>query len=116
MNKCTRTILCLILMLVPILAAALEPEGKSGIEQRSFGKLPDGSPVDLYVLTNRSGMQASITNYGGILVSLKVRDRQHKFADVILGYDNLEGYVGDKTFQGATIGRYGNRIAKGKFA
>jgi aldose 1-epimerase len=114
-NKCTLMILCFIVILIPVLAMTLEPDAKAGIEQRSFGKTPDGSPVDLYVITNSRGMQASITNYGGILVSLKVEDRQHKFADVILGYDNLEGYVGDKTFQGATIGRYGNRIAKGKF-
>jgi aldose 1-epimerase len=114
-NKCTRKILCLFVLLTSVLAMALEPDVKAGIEQRSFGKTADGSPVDLYVLTNSRGMQAAITNYGGILVSLKVEDRQHKFSDVILGYNDLAGYVGDKTFQGATIGRYGNRIAKGKF-
>jgi aldose 1-epimerase len=108
-------ILGFIVMLISVPGTALEPETKAGIEQRNFGKTSDGSPVDLYVLTNSRGMQASITNYGGILVSLKVEDRQHKFADVILGYDKLEGYVSDKTFQGSTIGRYGNRIAKGKF-
>ena len=89
--------------------------GKATVEQRAFGKTADGSAVTLYVLTNRHGMQAAITNYGGILVSLKVPDRNQKLADVILGYDSVDGYIGDKSFQGSTIGRYGNRIAHGKF-
>ena len=104
------------MLLILVSLGAAQEQVKANIDKRSFGKTADGLPVDLYVLTNSSGMQAAITNYGGILVSLKVRDRQHKFADVVLGYDNLEGYVGDKTFQGATIGRYGNRIAHGKFS
>jgi len=61
--------------------------------KKSFGKTPDGQPVDLYVLTNKSGAEASITNYGGALVSLKVPDRNGKLADVVLGYDNVDGYV-----------------------
>jgi aldose 1-epimerase len=113
--KAIRIILCLTVIVVAISSAAYGQEPKAGIEQRSFGKTADGVPVDLYVLTNHQGMEATITNYGGILVSLKVADRQHKFDDVILGYDNVEGYISDKTFQGGTIGRYGNRIAKGKF-
>jgi len=110
-----RVILCSVVLLCLALAQAAAQEAKAGLERQPFGKSPDGSPVDLYVLTNSSGMQASITNYGGILLSLKVPDRNHNFADVILGYDTLEGYEGDKSFLGATIGRYGNRIAHGKF-
>ncbi|HEX6880716.1 MAG TPA: aldose epimerase family protein [Terriglobales bacterium] len=106
-------VLALVIFAVP--PAVFAQHAKAGIEQQSFGKAPDGSPIDLYVLTNDRGMQASITNFGGILVSLKVPDRDHKFDDVVLGYDKLEGYIGDKTFQGAIIGRYGNRIAQGKF-
>jgi len=85
------------------------------IEKRLFGKLADGSEVYEYTLTNANGMKARIINYGAIVVSLEVPDKEGKLSDVILGYDNLEGYVGDKTFQGSVVGRYGNRIGKGKF-
>jgi len=85
------------------------------IEKKSFGKLSDGSEVYIYTLINTSGVEAQITNYGAIVVSLKVPDRNGKLEDVVLGYDNLEGYIADKSFFGAIVGRYGNRIAKGKF-
>ena len=83
--------------------------------RKSFGKTPDGQPVDLYVLTNKSGAEASITNYGGAVVSLKVPDRNGKLADVALGYDTAGGYVNDKSYFGALVGRYGNRIAHAQF-
>ncbi len=83
--------------------------------KKSFGKTPDGQPVDLYVLTNKSGAEASITNYGGAVVSLKVPDRTGKLADVVLGYDTADGYVNDKSYFGALVGRYGNRIAHAQF-
>ena len=60
-------------------------------------------------------MQAAITNYGATLISLKVPDRQGKLADVVLGFDTLKGYLGEHPYFGATVGRYGNRIAQGKF-
>jgi aldose 1-epimerase len=82
----------------------------------SFGKTPDGQDVDLYLLTNKNGMEAAISTYGGTVVSLKVPDRGGKFADVVLGYDSVDGYVADKVFFGATIGRYGNRIAHAQFS
>jgi len=85
------------------------------IEQQLFGQVSEGKPVDLYVLENDRGVEARITNYGGILVSLMVRDRAGKVEDVVLGFDHLEGYVRDDCFIGATIGRYANRIAKGIF-
>jgi aldose 1-epimerase len=85
------------------------------IKKQLFGKTSDGRQVDLYTLTNQGGMQVAITNFGAIIVSLKVPDRSGKVDDVVLGYDNLEGYSGDKAFLGAAIGRYGNRIAHGKF-
>jgi len=84
--------------------------------KKSFGKTPDGQPVDLYVLTAKGGAEASITNYGGAVVSLKVPDRNGKLADVVLGYDAADGYVNDKSFFGALVGRYGNRIAHAEFA
>jgi aldose 1-epimerase len=83
--------------------------------KKSFGKTPDGQPVDLYVLTNKSGAEVSITNYGGAVVSLKVPDRNGKLADVVLGYDNVDGYVADKSYFGALVGRYGNRIGHARF-
>jgi len=83
--------------------------------KKSFGKTPDGQPVDLYVLTNKSGGEASITDYGGALVSLKMPDRNGKLADVVLGYDGAGGYIADKSYFGALVGRYGNRIGHAQF-
>jgi len=87
---------------------------KSKIQKHAFG-LADGQAIDLYVLRNASGMEVSITNYGGAVVSLKVPDRTGKLADVVLGYDDVQGYVTDKAYFGAIIGRYANRIAHGRF-
>jgi aldose 1-epimerase len=84
------------------------------INKQSFGKTADGQAVDLFTLSNKKGMEAKITNYGGAVVSLKIPDRHGKAEDIVLGYDTLEGYVGDKAYFGALIGRYGNRIANGK--
>jgi aldose 1-epimerase len=80
-----------------------------------FGVLADGSPVDLYTLTNEHGMEARIMTYGGILVSLKVPDSSGNLADVVLGFDSLDQYVKQSPYFGAIVGRYANRIAKGKF-
>ena len=103
-----------------MLMTTLAPLGatpKSGsTEKKPFGKTPDGQPVDLYVLTNKNGVEAAITNYGGAVVSLKVPDRNGKFADVVLGYDSLDGYVNDKSYFGAIVGRYGNRIGHAQFS
>ena len=85
------------------------------IMKKSFGKTPDGQPVELYVLTNKGGAEASITNYGGAVVSLKMPDRNGKLADIVLGYDNADGYVNDKSYFGALVGRYGNRIGHAQF-
>ena len=90
-------------------------EAKTNIKKQPFGKTPEGGTADLYTLTNRKGMEVAITNYGGIVVQLRVPDRKGTLADVVLGYDDLDGYVHDKAYLGALIGRYGNRIAQGKF-
>ncbi len=75
-----------------------------------------GKMVELYVLKNRNGAQTAITNYGGRVVSLWVPDKNNEFKDVVLGYDNLKSYQKKgEPFFGALIGRYGNRIAAGKF-
>jgi aldose 1-epimerase len=85
------------------------------IAKKPFGALPDGRDVDLYHLTNDHGMRASITTYGGIVTSLTAPDRNGRFADVVLGFDDLEGYLAGHPYFGAIIGRYGNRIAGGSF-
>jgi len=87
----------------------------AGMKIAPFGKTPDGIDVTLYTLTNKNGMEVAITNFGGIVVSLKVPDSMGKIADVVLGYDSLDGYLVNPSYFGAIIGRYANRIAHGKF-
>lgn len=91
------------------------PAAHTRITRKSFGKAPDGHPISLYTLTNAHGMEARITNYGGIVVSLTAPDRNGKFGDVVLGYSTIDGYIKNSPYFGALIGRYGNRIAKGRF-
>ena len=86
------------------------------VTKQSYGKTAAGENVNLYTLRNSKGVEAKITNYGGILVSLKVPDRNGKFDDVVLGFNDLESYLTkNDPYMGALIGRYGNRIAKGRF-
>jgi aldose 1-epimerase len=89
---------------------------KAGIAKTEFGKLADGTQVQLYTLTNAKGMQVAITNFGGNVVSIKVPDRDGKVADVVLGYDTPAEYEAGAASIGATVGRYGNRIAHGTFS
>lgn len=85
------------------------------IEKQDFGKTKDGISVDLYSLTNANGMKVSITNYGGIITSIIVPDKDGNMGDVVLGFDNLDDYMKKSPYFGCIVGRYGNRIAKGKF-
>ncbi len=80
-----------------------------------FGQTADGTRVELYTLRNRDGMEAKIATYGGTLTSLTGPDRDGHYADVVLGYDNLADYLKHGSYFGAMIGRYGNRIARGRF-
>jgi aldose 1-epimerase len=120
----------LLLFAVPALAVALAGCSSTGssdcccsatgsspctISKAPFGKTLEGEAVDIYALTNANGVEARICTYGGILVSFKCPDRDGKMGDVVLGYDNLDGYLTNSPYFGAMIGRYGNRIAKGKF-
>lgn len=91
---------------------------KMNIEKADFGKTNDGQAVEIYTLTNSNGMEARVMTYGGTLVSLKVPDRQGKPGDILLGHDSLEGYLNREThpYFGSLVGRYGNRIARGKFS
>jgi len=83
--------------------------------RETFGQTPDGKQVYLYTLTNGNGLTARIMNYGAILVSLEVPDRQGKLADVTLGFDTLDGYLQEHPYFGAVVGRYANRIGGAKF-
>ncbi len=85
------------------------------MQKKPFGQTADGVAVDLYTITNPSGASVSISTYGGTVVSLNVKDKAGKFGDVVLGFDSLAGYLGEHPYFGALIGRYGNRIGKGKF-
>jgi len=94
-------------------------EGGSNVKKDLFGKLPDGTPVDIYTLSE-GPIEVRVTNYGGYLVSLKVPDRNGKSADIVLGFDDLDGYVNNNTHKGTAylgpiVGRYANRIARGNF-
>ena len=82
--------------------------------QEPFGKTLDGTGAGLFTLRNSNGLEARITNYGAILVSLLVPDRQGNFGHVVLGCDDLQGYLNEHPCFGATIGRYANRIATGR--
>jgi aldose 1-epimerase len=85
------------------------------IDKQPFGTMATGEPVDIYTLRNDNGAEARIMTYGGIVVSLKMPDKNGHFDDVVLGYDNLDSYVKNSPYFGALVGRYGNRIAGAKF-
>ena len=88
---------------------------KSGLDPENFVAEVDGVQTGLYTLTNSNGVEVCITNFGGRIVSIMVPDRDSVWRDVVLGFDNIEDYRNVPTDFGATIGRYANRIANGKF-
>lgn len=88
----------------------------TNIVKTNFGQLSDGTMSSLYTLTNKNGVKVSITDFGGIIVSVLVPDKSGMMADVVLGYDSVALYEKNNPYFGAIIGRYGNRIAKGKFS
>ncbi|MFT3830977.1 MAG: aldose epimerase family protein [Opitutaceae bacterium] len=98
------------------LAAVLGSSALSAasVTAKPFGTV-DGQPVQLFTLRNDKGAEATITNYGGIVVTLLVPDKAGKNVDVVMGYDNVDAYVAKTPYFGALIGRFGNRIGKGQF-
>jgi aldose 1-epimerase len=113
-----RALLCALLFVGELLlAGSLGSQGMRGtIRKESFGKTASGEQINLYTLSNKKGMEVAITNFGATVVALQVPDRAGKVTDVVLGFDTLEGYEKGKAYFGATVGRYGNRIAGGKFS
>ena len=97
------------------LAQTSSKKGTSNVKKQAYGKVPDGTPVELYTLSNANGMQAGIITYGGTVASLSAPDRAGKFGDVVLGMSDLAGYQKETAFFGALIGRYGNRIGHAQF-
>jgi aldose 1-epimerase len=84
------------------------------VQKEQFG-IVEGQPIDIYTLSNEKGAKVKIINYGAIVVSLLIPDRDGNLADIVTGFDSLSGYINDRSFFGAIVGRYGNRIGKGKF-
>jgi aldose 1-epimerase len=104
---------------VALAAVSIIAEARTTVTSQPFGKMPDGTPVEIYTLSD-GAFEARIATYGGIVVSLKAPDRNGKTADVVLGFDDLDGYVANfngsaDAYFGALIGRYANRIAHGSF-
>ncbi len=85
------------------------------IDPKKFDTIVDGKPIKLYVLKNINNMEVAITNYGARIVSIRVPDRNNKFDNVVLGLPSIKAYLVDNMYLGAVVGRYANRLAKGKY-
>jgi len=114
MKKILTAIACIAVVLM-VVSCQSNKKGSAMVEKASFGKTDKGEEVSIYTLTNESGAKAKITNYGATVVSLLMPDRTGKLEDVVLGYDNVQDYEKGTSYFGAIVGRYGNRIGKGKF-
>lgn len=98
-----------------LLASATMASAELKIEKAPFGEV-EGQPVDLYTLTNANGLVMTVTNYGGIVVSLTVPDKAGNLGDIVLGFSTVADYVKNSPYYGCIVGRYGNRIGKAKFS
>lgn len=85
------------------------------LKKDQWGEMPSGEQIDIYTLRNANGIEATITNYGGRVVTLKTPDRSQQFEDIVLGFDNLDGYLAKNPYFGALVGRYANRIGNAQF-
>jgi len=109
--------LAILLSTLSVAGACVAKEPSQGaLTSAPFGQDSSGTAIELYTLQNRNGMEARIATYGGIVVYLSAPDRNGQYADVVLGYGTLDGYLRDSPYFGALIGRYGNRIRAGKFS
>ena len=94
----------------------LSSSSPGAVPQRArFGTMPDGTAIEVFTLKNSRGMEVRTIPFGAIIVSIRVPDRTDRLDDVVIGHDRLEGYLTASRFFGAVVGRYGNRIAKGRF-
>jgi len=105
-----------LLILVGCAKTTQNQGGSATVDRQSFGQTLDGQAVDIITLTNANGMEVRAMTYGGIIVSLRVPDRNMQLGDVALGFDSLDDYIDENPYFGAIIGRYGNRIANGRFS
>src|SRR5215213_5296278 len=101
---------------LPVSSTLIESVPRAAPQREPFGTMPDGTPVEIFVLKNSSGMEVRTIPYGAVIVSIRVPDRAGRFDDVVIGHDRLEGYLTASRFFGAVVGRFGNRIARGRFA
>ena len=115
MNLFPRTVSRAAIVGSAALALLAASASADSVTQKPFGKTKGGQAVTLYTLTNARGASVKITNYGGIVQSILVPDRRGRLGDVALGFDSIPRYEKDSPYFGALIGRYGNRIAKGRF-
>lgn len=90
-------------------------QGNDPIQKTIFGEMPDGTKVEKYTLKNTKGMEIDVITYGGIITRWTAPDKEGNYEDIVLGFDDLQQYLDSNPYFGALIGRYGNRIAKGKF-
>ncbi|MES2674227.1 MAG: aldose epimerase family protein [Pseudomonadota bacterium] len=97
-------------------AAVVKAVAQLNFSESAFGKLPTGQETTLYSLTNANGVTVKVTNFGGVITSINIPDKNGKLGDIVLGFDDVDGYLKNKSFYGAVIGRYGNRIDKGQFS
>lgn len=96
-------------------AAAVKSVAQLAITEAPFGKLPSGESTTLYTMTNANGVVVKVSNFGGTITSMVTPDKSGKMADILLGFDSVDGYLQNKSFFGSMIGRYGNRIGKSQF-
>jgi aldose 1-epimerase len=109
-------------LLLPALAIGLSACQESApsmsantVQEEIYGKMPDGREVKIFTLANKNGLRARVTEYGAILVSMETPDKEGNVEDLTHGYETLEGWLGNTSYFGATVGRFGNRIADGRF-
>ena len=110
------TILAVALLIAACTNTTTESVALFKPDKADFDTILDGKQVSLYTLKNANGMEVYVTNYGAIIVSVIVPDKDGIMGDVTLGYSSIKGYINDKTFMGSVVGRFANRIAKGKFS
>lgn len=117
MNHIIRMTLGYLLAAVFLSCGQNEPAGitQSGLDRRAFQTVVDGDSTDLFVLRNEAGAEVCVTNYGGRIVSLMVQDASGNLRDVVLGFDTIDEYTAGPSSFGATVGRFANRIAYGRF-